>query len=466
MQKTISLILLSLQICGIGSIAWGINSSCEHQPPKLKSSSSRINQEIISDIAHVGTISLIAFSVLYTQDKALKKNEANTFTKLGTALGLSTVMSTLLQKPIKRLLNRFMLKTLPSFALDEKLRKLSYYQKNFDLKKDSLSLELSFAGQKILDRLSGFLETDMDHFGLHVFERSLDDFFALPDRMKKIDTSLLSKIRGLISPYSEETQAAIRNFIQEIYLASIGKSSSARITPLLLIGLPGTGKTHFVSNLANIIGLPIFKINLTDYPTNEKLDGIYDPWLSKYSRGVILDTLVRGQGFKNIILFIDEIDKAVLSSNNDEKTNMYKTWLLNILDPSVTKYYSPVYDAPLSIENLIIIMAANKEFEDASTSQRVNKIYFSGFSKEIKLQMATTLIKDAGLDVDQSLEKELESIVEWDNQGGVRILRQVINKYIIHQQSVNNLKDLYAPGDSQQFDFKKVYNQALQRLDL
>jgi ATP-dependent Lon protease len=80
------------------------------------------------------------------------------------------------------------------------------------------------------------------------------------------------------------------------------------IAPMLLLGPPGVGKTHFAREISQLLGTGLGFISMSSLTAGWVLSGASSQW--KGARpGKVFETLVDGQ-YANPVMVVDEIDKA------------------------------------------------------------------------------------------------------------------------------------------------------------
>lgn len=130
--------------------------------------------------------------------------------------------------------------------------------------------------------------------------------------------------------------------------------SPLSIPPILLLGPPGVGKSHFARRLAVALGVPFIEhaMNLSDDPG--VLVGHSASWRAARA-GLLADTLIEGSSASPIV-FIDEIDKPLWRDHGDP-LDIFHT----LLEPENSRLFVDAYiaEAPLRADKAFYFAAAN-----------------------------------------------------------------------------------------------------------
>ena len=93
------------------------------------------------------------------------------------------------------------------------------------------------------------------------------------------------------------------------------------VTPMLLLGAPGIGKTHFARRLAELLGTGMSLVPMSSMTAGWLLSGSSSQW--KGARpGKVFEALVDGQ-YANPVIVVDEIDKASSDAQYDPLGALY-----------------------------------------------------------------------------------------------------------------------------------------------
>ena len=127
------------------------------------------------------------------------------------------------------------------------------------------------------------------------------------------------------------------------------------ITPMLLLGPPGIGKTHFAREVAELLGTGLGFISMSSLTAGWVLSGASSQW--KGARpGKVFETLVDGQ-YANPVMVVDEIDKARGEHAYDPLGALY-----SLLEHDTAGTFTDEFaEVPIDASQLIWVATANDE---------------------------------------------------------------------------------------------------------
>ncbi|MBG9389995.1 AAA family ATPase [Caenimonas aquaedulcis] len=127
------------------------------------------------------------------------------------------------------------------------------------------------------------------------------------------------------------------------------------VTPMLLLGPPGIGKTHFARKLAELLGTGMNLVPMSSMTAGWLLSGASSQWKGA-KPGKVFEALVDGQ-YANPVLVVDEIDKAAADAQYDPLGSLYSLLEHDTAGAFMDEFAEVAIDA----SQVIWIMTANDE---------------------------------------------------------------------------------------------------------
>ncbi|GAB4401922.1 MAG: AAA family ATPase [Rhodoferax sp.] len=93
------------------------------------------------------------------------------------------------------------------------------------------------------------------------------------------------------------------------------------VTPMLLLGPPGVGKTHFARELAALLGTGMSLVPMSSMTAGWLLSGASSQWKGA-KPGKVFETIVDGE-YANPVIVVDEVDKAASDAQYDPLGALY-----------------------------------------------------------------------------------------------------------------------------------------------
>jgi ATP-dependent Lon protease len=150
----------------------------------------------------------------------------------------------------------------------------------------------------------------------------------------------------------ENLAAPIARLQVDLALASAMKSADFRITPLLLLGDPGIGKTYLAMQLAQALGVNMDKISAGGAQGGFQLTGSHNSW-NGARPGALFTLLAEGQ-FATPVVVIDEVDKI-----RDSQYPVLPV-LLDLFEPQTARCFKDeFFEMQFDASRIIFVLTAN-----------------------------------------------------------------------------------------------------------
>lgn len=133
---------------------------------------------------------------------------------------------------------------------------------------------------------------------------------------------------------------------------SLLNQSAFRFPPILLLGAPGVGKTHFASELARVAGLDHGVINMETTSAGWVISGMHRGWANA-SVGKVAELIVRAR-CSNPIMVVDEVDKAS-AGKYDALAPLYKL----LEEKTASEFEDECLGVPMDAGSINWIVTAN-----------------------------------------------------------------------------------------------------------
>jgi ATP-dependent Lon protease len=102
----------------------------------------------------------------------------------------------------------------------------------------------------------------------------------------------------------------------------IDSSDPVELPPILLLGEPGIGKTHFAQRVAELIGTGCGFVPMSSLTAGWILSGASSQWKNA-KPGKVFETFLNGE-YANPVIVVDEIDKAAADGQYDPLGALYE----------------------------------------------------------------------------------------------------------------------------------------------
>jgi ATP-dependent Lon protease len=133
----------------------------------------------------------------------------------------------------------------------------------------------------------------------------------------------------------------------------IDSNDSIELPPMLLLGEPGIGKTHFARKVAALLGTGFGFVPMSSLTAGWVLSGASSQWKNA-KPGKVFDTFLNGD-YANPVIVVDEIDKASGDGQYDPLGALYE--LLEV--QTATRFVDEFVELPIDASGAVWLATAN-----------------------------------------------------------------------------------------------------------
>jgi ATP-dependent Lon protease len=136
---------------------------------------------------------------------------------------------------------------------------------------------------------------------------------------------------------------------------AIDGNEPMQFTPMLLLGEPGLGKTHFAKSMAKVLGTSFEFLSMSSLTAGWILSGASSQW-NNAKPGKVAHALINGD-FANPLITLDELDKAGGDSRYDPMGSLY-----GLLEHDTALHFKDEFvEVNMDASNILWVATANDE---------------------------------------------------------------------------------------------------------
>jgi|GEM_PF-6388404 len=130
--------------------------------------------------------------------------------------------------------------------------------------------------------------------------------------------------------------------------------STALVKPFVLVGSPGSGKSHYVQRLADLMSVPRLMLSVGGMSDNSTLRGTARSWST--GRPSVISEFMNEHACPNPVVILDEIEKGGTGHNNG---NVYDTLLQLLETRNAASFYDECLMSPIDLSRVTYCATAN-----------------------------------------------------------------------------------------------------------
>src|SRR2546423_11620110 len=133
----------------------------------------------------------------------------------------------------------------------------------------------------------------------------------------------------------------------------VDSNDSVELPPMLLLGEPGIGKTHFARKVAQLLGTGFGFVPMSSLTAGWVLSGASSQWKNA-KPGKVFDRFLNGE-YANRVIVVDELDKASSDGQYDPLGALYE--LLEV--DTAMRFVDEFVEVPIDASGAVWLATAN-----------------------------------------------------------------------------------------------------------
>ena len=178
------------------------------------------------------------------------------------------------------------------------------------------------------------------------------------ERMLKAGGSRFS-VKPSALPVMDELYDDLPNFsdvlddIKRQLSLCVTSSDNLELAPILLLGDPGIGKTHFAKRISKLLGTGFGFISMSSLTAGWIIGGASSQWKNA-KPGKVFETFLRGE-YANPVMVVDEIDKSAADGTYDPLGALYSL----LEHDTAAEFIDEFVEIPIDASDVVWVATAN-----------------------------------------------------------------------------------------------------------
>ena len=183
---------------------------------------------------------------------------------------------------------------------------------------------------------------------------------ALYDKMLRVGGQRFT-VKPSAMPQMDHLLEELPNFgsvledIRKQLALCMDSEDAVELPPILLLGAPGIGKTHFVRRIAQLLGTGYGFVPMSSLTAGWILSGASSQWKNA-KPGKVFETILHGT-YANPVIMVDELDKAGGDHQYDPLGALY----MLLERDTAAEFVDEFVEIPIDVSGVVWIATANDD---------------------------------------------------------------------------------------------------------